>query len=74
LAEHILVPKHEVLGEEEVKEVLKKYGITKNELPKILKSDSALNDLNVNVSDVIKITRKSHTVGVSLYYREVIDG
>ncbi len=74
MLEHILVPKHEVLDEKEVGKVLKKYEITKNELPKILKSDAALQDLNAKVHDVIKITRKSPTVGVSLYYREVIDG
>lgn len=75
MAEHILVPKHEVLKEKEVKELLSKYGITKNELPKILKDDAALNDLNPTpkVGDVIKITRKSPTAGESLYYREVIE-
>jgi DNA-directed RNA polymerase subunit H len=74
LVAHILVPKHEVLSEKEVKEVLDRYGITKNELPKILKDDSALSDLKANVSDVIKITRNSPTIGKSLYYREVIEG
>ena len=74
MVEHILVPKHEVLSEKEVKEVLDRYGITRNELPKILKDDSALSDLTINIGDVIKITRNSPTIGKSLYYREVIEG
>ena len=74
MVEHILVPKHEVLSKKEVKEVLNKYGITENELPKILKEDSALKELNVHAGDVIKITRKSPTVNESLYYREVVEG
>lgn len=70
---HILVPKHSKLGEKETKTLLEKYKITKKELPRILKKDAVLNDLNVKPGDVIKIERKSPTAGTTTFYRCVIN-
>ncbi|MCX6710050.1 MAG: DNA-directed RNA polymerase subunit H [Candidatus Woesearchaeota archaeon] len=69
--EHNLVPEHIKLSESEKQEILKKYNITENELPKILKSDAAIAHLDVKDSDVIKILRKSPTAGESIFYRVV---
>lgn len=71
---HFLVPKHEVLSEEEVKLLLEKYNTTKDKLPKIYQADKGLKDLKVKVGDVIKITRKSPTAGSAVYYRVVVEG
>ncbi len=70
---HSLVPKHSKLSEKETKDLLEKYSITIKELPRILKKDPTLNDLNVKSGDVIKIVRKSPTAGEAIYYRCVIN-
>ncbi len=70
--DHELVPKHEILSEEEVKDLLSRYNVTKNQLPKILDTDPAVKELNAKIGDVIRITRKSFTAGESVYYRVVV--
>jgi DNA-directed RNA polymerase subunit H len=74
VSKHELVPKHEILSKEEKEELLKKYGITIKELPRILSSDPAIKALNPKIGDVIKITRKSKTAEESVYYRVVVRG
>jgi DNA-directed RNA polymerase subunit H (RpoH/RPB5) len=74
IEKHKLVPKHILLSEEEKEELLKKYGITLRELPRILSSDPMAKALNAKVGDVIKIIRESPTAGVSEYYRVVVKG
>ncbi len=70
---HKLVPKHEILSEEEAKKVIEKYaGGDKYKLPYIRKNDPIVRALGAKVGDVIKITRKSPTAGESVYYRLVI--
>ena len=74
VTKHELVPKHEVLTKEEKEELLRKYGITIKELPRILSSDPAIRNLNAKVGDVIKITRKDEIIGENVYYRVVVRG
>jgi DNA-directed RNA polymerase subunit H (RpoH/RPB5) len=74
ITEHELVPKHEILNEKEKEEVLKSYGITLRQLPRILITDPVMKVLNTQIGDVIKVTRKSATAGESVYYRVVIKG
>ena len=69
---HIFVPKHEILSEGETEKLLETYGITKKQLPKILKKDPAIKHLGVEREDVIKITRISNIAGKTYYYRVVI--
>ena len=71
---HSLIPKHTKLSEKEKQDVFKTYNISTTELPKIKKSDPALQSLNVGINDVIKITRSSPTAGEIVYYRSVING
>lgn len=68
---HELVPKHEILGEEETEQLYERYDIDPTNLPTILGSDAALKGLDVKLGDVIKITRKSATAGTSTFYRRV---
>ena len=70
---HQLVPKHEVLLEKDSEKALKKFKITKDQLPKIVITDPAVKRIGAKVGDIVKITRKSPTAGVSEIYRLVID-
>ncbi len=72
IVKHELVPKHELLNEKEKEEVLKKYGITLRQLPRILVTDPVVVRLNAKTGDIIRITRKSETAGETQYYRVVI--
>jgi DNA-directed RNA polymerase subunit H (RpoH/RPB5) len=66
---HILQPKHIVLKQKEVEELLKDYGISLAQLPKIKISDAAIPE-GVSVGDVIKIERKDEE-GIQTYFRVV---
>ena len=74
IRKHILVPEHSKLTKQEIQELLEKYKIALNDLPKILPTDPAIEKLNVKAGDVIKITRDSPTAGISIYYRVVANG
>ncbi|HLC50502.1 MAG TPA: DNA-directed RNA polymerase subunit H [Candidatus Nanoarchaeia archaeon] len=70
---HILTPKHSKLSEKEKSNLFEKYHVTSKEMPKMMKTDSAIKELDPKPGDVIKITRKSPTAGESIFYRVVID-
>ena len=72
--DHLLVPKHILLTEEEEKELLTKFNITKKQMPLILVTDPAIRKLNPKIGNIIKIIRKSQTASNALYYRAVISG
>ena len=69
--EHFLIPKHELLKEDEMDKVLEKYGVTKDQLPKIRSEDPAIQHLEVKKGDVIRIMRKEGHID-NTYYRVVI--
>ncbi|MDD5416773.1 MAG: DNA-directed RNA polymerase subunit H [Candidatus Aenigmarchaeota archaeon] len=69
---HKSVPEHMILDEKETKELLDKFNIKAEQLPKILKNDPAAKAIDAKEGDVVKIIRKSHTAGVSVYYRFVV--
>ena len=71
--EHLLVPKHEILNEEEAEEILKRYEIEMGQLPKIKEKDPAVIAIGAKVNDIIKITRASPTAGMAFVYRLVIE-
>lgn len=66
------MPKHIILNKEEEKEVLDKFKIRPENLPKILINDPVVKAIGAKEGDVLKITRKSKTAGTSLYYRIVV--
>jgi len=70
---HILVPKHEKLTKKEIEKLLKDYNVSIMQLPGISKKDPAIDSLNVEEEDVIKITRKSYTDNETIFYRVVLD-
>jgi DNA-directed RNA polymerase subunit H len=73
LLDHESVPKHEIMSEYELKSVLNKYSIEKEQLPKIKVQDPVAKEIGAAIGDVVKITRKSQTAGEAEYYRLVID-
>lgn len=74
ISNHIFVPKHIKLTEKEAEELLKKFNISRDQLPKIPKKDPAITSLEPERGDIIKILRESPTAGKSIYYRVVIGG
>ncbi len=73
IKKHVLVPKHIKLSETEKTKLLEKYDISTKQLPKILKIDPAIKELNAKQGDVIKIIRQSPTAGETVFYREVVN-
>jgi len=72
LLNHELIPKHEIMSEEELKLVLKSYNIGKEQLPKIKVEDPVIKEIGAQVGEVVRITRNSQTAGEAFYYRLVI--
>jgi len=75
--EHQLVPEHRLVAEEEANRVLKSLKITRDQLPKIRKSDPVIQVLEkiegpIGEGRIIRVTRMSTTAGVSEAYRLVI--
>jgi len=73
VGQHVLVPKHEVLSEEEAQKVLKRYKILPHQLPHIKNSDPAAKAIGAKPGDILKITRDSLTAGKAVVYRYVIE-
>ena len=67
---HVLQSKHIKLNEKETEELLKKFNVSKAQLPKILLSDPALPE-NCVIGDVIKIERE-HDGKKTVYYRVIV--
>ena len=70
---HVYVPKHEIMTKKEAEQVLKEFNCNATELPLIFVTDPAIIGLGVKPGDMIKITRRSGTSGISLYYRYVVE-
>lgn len=77
---HDLVPEHHLLTEEEADAVLSNLKITRDQLPKIRKSDAGVKVLEnvyghpIEEGRVIKIIRKSDTAQEFVAYRLVTRG
>ena len=71
--DHVYVPKHEIMTKKDADDVLKKFNCIPTQLPFIFVDDPAIVKLGVKPGDMIKITRKSGTAGVSFYYRYVVE-
>ena len=72
--EHELVPKHVLLSQDETKDVLARYQIEPYQLPHINTSDPAVGAIKAELGDIIKIIRKSSTIGEAIVYRYVVEG
>ncbi|MEF8873957.1 MAG: DNA-directed RNA polymerase subunit H [Candidatus Thermoplasmatota archaeon] len=77
ILEHGLVPEHRLLSKDEEEEVLEELGVERENLPKVLKSDPVIKQLEkvhgeIQVGRIIQIKRKSRTAGVTTAYRLVV--
>jgi DNA-directed RNA polymerase subunit H len=72
VGDHFLVPKHVLLSTQQAAELMKKYGLNPNQMPKILRTDSAIIDMLPKKGDIVKIVRDSPTAGKTIYYRRVV--
>ncbi len=71
--ENYLVPRHSIMSDDKVAELLVKYGIVKTQLPKILMADPSAKSIGAKPGQVIMIERESPTAGLSVYYRLVVE-
>lgn len=72
--DHELMPKHVLLNQEEINELLTEYGISPYQLSRIKLSDPATREIKAKPGDIIKIIRKSQTAGETIAYRYVVKG
>ncbi len=72
ILDHEMVPEHIIISEEEAELILKQYGITKGQLPKLKSSDPVAKQIGAKVDDVVKVIRNSPTAGRAVVYRMTI--
>lgn len=70
---HSLVPKMEILSENERKRILKTFGIREHQLPKMLAIDPAVQAINAGAGDIVAIHREDVT-GKYAVYKLVVSG
>lgn len=70
---HDLVPRHELLSDEEARGILSRYGVTPDQLPKIFASDAVARAVRAKPGNIIRIKRKSPTAGEHVAYRYVVE-
>jgi len=73
IMKHKLVPLHTIISEKEKKELLEKYKITPDQLPKILNTDPVSISIDAQPGQIVKIIRKSHTAKEAVAYRLVVE-
>ena len=76
--EHKLVPEHRLLAPEEAEEVLTRLKITRDQLPKIRKTDPVIRVLEkihgpIEGGRIVRVLRLNQTAGVSEAFRLVIE-
>lgn len=69
---HELVPEHTILSDKEKEELLSKYNIKPEQLPKILNTDPVILSIGAKPGQIVKIIRKSQTAKYATAYRIVI--
>lgn len=71
LQDHHLVPKHELIPEEQKQEVLAQLGADLDRLPKVSRIDPMIEELGAKRGDLVRVVRNSPTAGKSIYFRVV---
>lgn len=73
LFEHKLVPRCEILTQEEKEKLLAEYRVQAYQLPQISASDPAVTAIGAMPGDVLRVIRKSQTAGEHIAFRYVIE-
>jgi DNA-directed RNA polymerase subunit H len=74
ILKHELVPKFSTLSKEDVEALRHAYGIRKEDLPWIRRSDPICKEIGAKPGEVLKIDRKSEVSGKAVAYRYVVPG
>ena len=70
---HMLVPKHEIMTEEEISEEFSDVDYDFKDLPKIRANDPVVEAIGAEPGNVLRITRESQTAGEFVTYR-IVEG
>ncbi len=73
IQDHKLVPKHEIMSEEEISEEFSDVDYDFRDLPKIRANDPVVEAIGAQPGNVLRITRDSPTAGVYITYR-IVEG
>jgi DNA-directed RNA polymerase subunit H len=71
--QHKLVPKQEILTEEEKSELLSKFRVQPYQLPQISSVDPTVKAIGAKPGNVLRVIRKSPTAGEHTAYRYVVE-
>jgi DNA-directed RNA polymerase subunit H len=71
--EHALVPKHEILDENEKSQLLAQYKIQPYQMPQIKSTDPAVKAIGARPGDLLRVIRKSATAGEHIAFRYVVE-
>jgi len=73
LFQHKLVPKHEILTDEEREQLLAQYRVHPYQLPQISSLDPTVKAIGAKPGDILRIIRKSQTAGEHIAFRYVVE-
>ncbi len=71
--QHKIVPKQEILSEQEKNELLMKFKVQPYQLPQISSVDPTVKAIGARPGDVLRITRRSPTAGEHIAFRYVVE-
>lgn len=74
LIDHVLVPKHEIVPEEEASKFLETHNAKKRNMSRILTTDPVAKYYNMKPGQLVRIIRPSEKAGFGISYRIVIKG